>query len=81
MVISQRRVAQYQTYQKKGSFHINNLRVKGTPRTFLDKQAYTFNQEWPRREALLKERHYQRDEKIANLRLRITESSRGSQLV
>ena len=43
---SEKRVARYQTYQRKGSFFILIISLKRVPpEFFLDKQAYTFNQE------------------------------------
>ena len=50
MVISQRKgLRSTKHIREKGPFYTYNLREKGTSRTFLDKHAYTFNKEWPRR--------------------------------
>ena len=46
---TEKRAAHYQTNQRKGIFFTHNLREKGTSRTFLDKHACNFNQEWPHR--------------------------------
>ena len=50
MVISQRKgLFSTKHTREKGLFYTYYLREKGTSRTFPDKHAYTFNQEWPHR--------------------------------
>ena len=54
MVISQKKgLLSTKHIREKGRFYTYNLREKVTSRTFLDKHAYIFNQEWPRRETII----------------------------
>ena len=51
MVNSQRKgLLSTNQIREKGLLYAYNLRENGTSRTFLTKQAYTFNQEWQRRD-------------------------------